>query len=193
MDEATPHMHIIFIPVIKSKDKNGKTINKIACSEYRKGKDSYKKLRDNFYKYITENDFYLERGKERKIEHLSTEKLKQITNYDNIKYELSHQEIKPLNLQNTALILAQNQELVKYVNKLKIQLSKSFRAMNKLQEIQKENINLKCENEKLKQENHSLKNYINKTFKFVKQLFDFPKDSFKRLVDNFVKNFYKDI
>lgn len=41
----------------------------------------------------------------------------------------------------------------------------------------------------LKQENSKLKNYIKRTFEVVKHLFDFPLDSFKRLVNNFVKQF----
>ena len=96
MDETTPHMHLVCVPVISTKDKNGNDIEKIACSQYWKGKDSYRKLQDSFYKYITENGFNLERGKQREVEHLSTEKLKQITNYDNIKYELSQEEISPI-------------------------------------------------------------------------------------------------
>ena len=55
-------MHIVFIPVVHKKDKNGKEISKIACSEYWKGKDSYKRLQDNFYKYMTKSGFDLERG-----------------------------------------------------------------------------------------------------------------------------------
>lgn len=76
LDESTPHLHLVFVPVINAKDKSRKTIQRIACSEYWKGKDSYKKLQDNFYKYVTENGFDLERGKQRDVEHLSTEKLK---------------------------------------------------------------------------------------------------------------------
>ncbi len=54
MDESTPHMHIVFIPVIHKLDKkSGKEIDKIACSEYWKGKDSYKKLQNKFYEYMT--------------------------------------------------------------------------------------------------------------------------------------------
>ena len=133
-DESTPHLHIVFMPVIHKLDKiSGKHIEKIACSEYWKGKDSYKQLQDNFYKYISENGFDLERGKSRDIEHLSTEKLKQVTNYDNIKYELTHEQIQPINTQNTSLILQQNQELIEYTNKLKIQLSKSYTAINKVE------------------------------------------------------------
>ena len=190
MDESTPHLHLVFVPVVlKLDNKSGKIVNKIACSEYWKGKDSYKQLQDNFYQYIVDNGFNLERGKTRDVEHLSTEKLKQITNYDNIKYELSQEPIQPINHKNTDLIIQQNNELIKYTNKLKVQLSKSYNAINKLEELQKENINLKYENRELKKENNKLKNYINKTFEVVKHLFNFPMDTFKRLVDNFVKHF----
>lgn len=190
LDESTPHLHIVFVPVIHKLDKkSGKQIDKIACSEYWKGKDSYKQLQDNFYKYVTDNGFDLERGKARKVEHLSTEKLKQITNYDNIKYELTQEQLKPLNTKDTSLILQQNNELIAYSNKLKLQLSKSYTAINKIEKLQQENVNLKYENEKLKKENYKLKNYIEKTFEVVKHLFNFPIDSFKRLVNNFVKHF----
>ena len=187
MDETTPHMHLVFVPVIHTKDKTGKQINKIACSKYWKGRDSYKRLQDNFYKYVIDNGFNLERGKQREIEHLSTEKLKQITNYDNIKYELNHKEINPIETQNISLILSQNKELIKYNNKLKLQLSKLYTSIEKIAKLQQENINIKIENQELKKENNRLKNYITKTFEVVKYLFDFPKDRLKRLVDNFIK------
>lgn len=192
LDESTPHLHLVFVPVIHKLDnKSGKQIDKIACSEYWKGKDSYRQLQDNFYKYITENGFNLERGKTREVEHLSTEKLKQITNYDNIKYELSHEQTLPINTKNTDLLIQQNQQLITYTNKLKLQLSKSYTAIKKIEKLQQENTNLKIENEELKNENYKLKNYIEKTFEVVKHLFNFPIDRFKRLVDNFVNYFEK--
>lgn len=189
LDESTPHLHLVFAPVIQTKDKNGNQVKKIACSEYWKGKDSYKKLQDTFYTYIVENGFDLERGKQREVEHLSTEKLKQITNYENIKYELTQEKIQPLETKNTALILAQNKELVKYVNKLKQQLSKSYSAIETINKLQKENINLQYENQELKKENYNLKNYINKTFEVVKHLFNFPIDRLKNIINNFIKNY----
>lgn len=189
LDESTPHLHLVFIPVVHKIDKkSGKQIDKIACSEYWKGKDSYRQLQDNFYKYIIDNGFELERGKTHDIEHLSTEKLKQVTNYENIKYELTQEEIKPIDSKNINLILHQNNELIKYTNKLKLHLSKSYKAINKMEELQNENANLKHENSELKKENNRLKDYISKTFEVVKHLFSFPLDRFKRLVDNFVKN-----
>ena len=191
MDESTPHLHLIFIPVVHKKDKSGKQIDKIACSEYWKGKDSYRQLQDDFYKYIVEHGFNLERGKSREIEHLSIEKLKQVTNYENIKYELTKEKIEPINTKNANLILEQNKELINYTNRLKVQLSKSYTAIKKVEELQKDNINLRQENEELKRENIKLKNYIEKTFAVVKNLFSFPLDRFKRLVDNFVQYFEK--
>ena len=188
MDESTPHLHLVFVPVIHKIDKkSGKKFDKIACSEYWKGKDGYIQLQDNFHKYITEHGFNLERGKQRKVEHLSTEKLKQITDYENIKYELKNEQIESINTQNTSLVIAQNQQLIRYVNKLKLQLSKSYKAINNFEQLKNENINLKIENENLKRENHKLRNYISRTFEVVKYLFDFPLDSFKRIVNNFIK------
>ena len=62
-----------------------------------------------------------------------------------------------------------------------------------VERLQKENNILKSENERLRQENSGLRNYINKTFEVVRNLFDFPIDTFKRLVNNFIEHFEKEI
>ena len=192
LDESTPHMHLVFVPVIHKIDKkSGKQIDKIACSEYWKGKDSYRQLQDNFHKYIVERGFELERGNTKGNTHIPIETLKQITNYENIKYELSQEQIQPINTKYKDLIMQQNKELVKYANKLKIQLAKSYTAIERVEELQRRNTYLKYENEELKKENRKLKNYIEKTFQVVKNLFSFPLDRFKRIVDNFVQYFEK--
>lgn len=192
LDESTPHMHLVFVPVIHKIDKkSGKQIDKIACSEYWKGKDSYRQLQDNFHKYIVERGFELERGNTRGNTHIPIETLKQITNYENIKYELTQEQIQPINTKNKGLIMQQNKELVKHANKLKIQLAKSYTAIERVEELQRRNTYLKYENEELKKENRKLKNYIEKTFQVVKNLFSFPLDRFKRIVDNFVQYFEK--
>ena len=192
LDESTPHMHLVFVPVIHKIDKkSGKHIDKIACSEYWKGKDSYRQLQDNFHKYIVEHGFELERGNTKENTHIPIERLKQITNYENIKYELTQEQMQPINTKNKDLIIRQNKELIEYTNKLKIQLAKSYTAIERVEELQRRNTHLKYENEELKKENHKLKNYIEKTFQVVKNLFSFPIDRFKRLVDNFVQYFEK--
>ncbi len=199
MDESTPHMHLVYVPVVHTRDKNGNEINKIACSEYWKGKDSYKRLQDNFYAYITKAGFDLERGNTKENTHIPIETLKKVTNYENIKYEIENNEKtdklditkNELETQNLSLVVAQNKELVEYNKKLKLYLAKAFTAIQRVTTLQTENTNLRQENIKLKQENHSLKNYIQHTFEVVKNLFDFPIDRLKRLVDNFVKSLNK--
>lgn len=190
MDESTPHLHIIFIPVVHKLDKkSGKQIDKISCSEFWKGRDSYKKLQDSFYKCVTDNGFNLERGKSNNVEHLSTEKFKQVTGYENIKYELEHNQIKEVDNTNLQMIVAQNQKLVLYTNKLKSYLAKSFRAIEKVDSLQVENDELRQENYRLKKENKRLKDYINSTFEYVSLLFDFSKETLHRLVDNWCNRF----
>jgi len=73
MDEETPHMHLVFIPVVHTTDKEGNAIDKVACSEfwkadkgnYWKSKDAYIDLQDSFYKHMVDNGFQLERGQPR--------------------------------------------------------------------------------------------------------------------------------
>ena len=97
-DEQTPHMHLIFLPVVHTTDKKENPIDKLACSEFWKAKDSYRQLQDAFYKYMVENGFDLQRGlpkEETNREHYSVEAFKKITNFKqtkeilkNIKLEL---------------------------------------------------------------------------------------------------------
>ena len=49
MDENTPHLHLVFIPIVHTTDKKGNAIDKIACSEFWKEKDSYIQLQNAFY------------------------------------------------------------------------------------------------------------------------------------------------
>ena len=94
MDEETPHMHLVFIPVIHTKDKNGNSIDKIACSEFWKAKDSYRQLQDAFYNYMVANNFELERGNPSERVHLSVEDYKKITNFEESKTLLQDVKLK---------------------------------------------------------------------------------------------------
>ncbi len=61
MDEATPHMHVAYIPVINGRDRKGNPCQRINCSEFWKGKDSYSKLQDEYFDFITNRGYDLER------------------------------------------------------------------------------------------------------------------------------------
>ena len=93
MDEETPHMHLIFLPVVHKQDKKGNNIDKLACSEFWKEKDSYRRLQDAFYQYMTSHNFKLERGvpkEETGREHIDIKEYKEITNFDKTKEKLQN-------------------------------------------------------------------------------------------------------
>lgn len=90
MDEETPHMHLVFLPVVHTIDKKGNKIDKLACSEFWKGKDSYRELQNAFYDYMVSHNFNLLRGlpKEKtNRQHLDIKEYKELTNF-NITKEL---------------------------------------------------------------------------------------------------------
>ena len=132
MDEETPHMHLVFIPVIHTKDKKGISIDKIACSEFWKAKDSYRQLQDAFYNYMVANNFELERGNPSERVHLSVEDYKKITNFEESKILL--QDVK-LELPDTPDISSFKKLMKNRDEKIQEQIIKpKDKAIKKLQE-----------------------------------------------------------
>lgn len=194
MDESTPHMHIVYIPVVHTKNKKGNSINKIACSEFWKGKDSYKILQDKFYKCVTDNGFELERGNTKGNKHINIEQLKKITNYEmQTMFENTENYEQEKVTDNIEVIREDYKRIIKKCNTL----TKKYRKIkniveettNKIEQAQEKNMELKQENVKLKNENNILKEYIDKTFGYIGLLFDFPKDRLKHLVNSFINKF----
>ena len=88
MDEDTPHMHLLFIPVVHTTDKEGNKINKVCCRDFWRGKNSYRDLQNAYFKHISEKGFKLGRGELVEVtnrEHYSIQEYKKITNYENTK------------------------------------------------------------------------------------------------------------
>ena len=82
MDEETPHMHLIYIPVVNTINKKGQSINKISASEFWKRKNSYASLQNDFFEYISLAGFKLERGKTNSSRNYkSVKELKELTNF----------------------------------------------------------------------------------------------------------------
>ena len=168
-------------------NKKGKQIHKIACSEFWKGRESYRILQDKFYKYITDNGFDLERGKSTSIKHLSVEEYKKVTNYENIKCELQNEPIQEIDTTNMQLVLAQNKNLQLYNKKLKGYLAQTLKSIEKAITLEQENQNLIEENSQLHNENQFLKKYIDKAYDYISILINIPKLKIKNMIDNFFK------
>lgn len=189
-DETTPHMHIVFIPVVHTIDKKGKPIKKIACSEFWKGRESYKILQDRFYEYVTENGFDLERGNGKNNEHIDIEKLKKITNYEmqemfkegnHLEMEVVTNDIEMLK-ENYKRVVRKYNTIAKRYTKIKNIVDET---MDKAEKVEEENRELRRENVKLEREIDTLKDFIDKIFECLHILFDFPLQGLKNVVRNF--------
>ena len=177
MDEETPHMHLVFIPVVHTTDKNGNNIDKIACSEFWKEKDSYRQLQDAFYNYIKSNNFELERGNENGRVHLSVEDYKKITDFENSKTVLQDIELQLPDVPNikdfNKLMLGRDEKIEELIIKpkdtliqklheencsLHHELYKQCRLVDKAEKYEEERQSILAENKEIKENLKTLEN-----------------------------------
>ncbi len=142
--------------------ESGKAVDKVSCTEFWKGKNSYKVLQDNFYKYMTRAGFNLERGQAENNKHIPIEQLKTITNYEMQQFEKQTiQYEKEINTNNINELKTEYKRVIKKFNTLANQYTK-IKATNdntliKVQNIQRDYESLKENVYKLHRSNKWLK------------------------------------
>ena len=192
LDESTPHLHLVYLPVVHTIDKkSGKNIEKLCCTDFWKGKNSYKYLQDNFYDYITKSGFDLERGDTKDNKHIKIEDLKKVTNYEMQKYEKEMINLEQeLDIESPEELKKEYKRIIRKFNTLAKQYTRiktiTDNVINDQMILENKNNVIVQENERLERENNYLQDFIDKTFEYVSILFNFPKDRLKRLVKNFV-------
>ena len=181
LDEGAPHMHLMFVPVVHTKDKEGNDIDKICSRDFWKGRDSYRKLQDAYFKHIKSKGFDLERGmfvEDTNRKHYTVEEYKKITNYQNTKKILN--EIK-LELPDTPditdikvnrlskkrderileKIIKPKDELIKELYKdnlsLHKELSKQAKVIDEAEKYQKERDKILSDNKELHNQIENIK------------------------------------
>ena len=182
LDETTPHMHLIYIPVIHTKDKEGNLIDKICARDFWRGRDSYRDLQNEFYKYITSKGFELERGlqiEETGAKHQKIEELKKITNFENTKKVLENvklelpeipniNDIKLIKLNKEKVeneIIKPKDELIQelYQDNITLhrELLKQTKVISEAEKYQKERDKIIADNEEL----HNTVKHLEKEYK----------------------------
>jgi len=83
MDEETPHLHCVVVPLIKKYDKRTNTERyTISKKQYIKDKIHLSELQDKYHLRLTEKEYDLERGiKGSNAKHQKTKELKKTTRY----------------------------------------------------------------------------------------------------------------
>ena len=189
MDEDTPHMHLLFIPVIHTTDKHGNKIDKVCCRDFWKGKNSYRDLQNSYFTHISEKGFKLERGELVEVtnrEHYSVQEYKRITNFENTKELLNSIKLElpeTPNIKDFKKILLNRDEKIKneiikpkddliqelYSENLSLhkELSKQTTIIDKAEKFEKEKFKLETENRNLRFNLNMFQQEVEKTAKAI--------------------------
>lgn len=198
LDEGAPHMHLMFVPVVHTKDKEGKDIDKICARDFWKGRDSYRKLQDAYFNHVKSKGFDLERrmfSEDTGRKHYSVAEYKNITNYENtkkilneIKLELPDTpditDIGKFTIKRDEKILEQiikpKDNLIKelYQDNLSLhkELSKQSKVIDEAEKYQKERDKILADNEEL----HNTVKTLEHEYKFKSNNLDFDFRNRKR-------------
>lgn len=206
LDEGAPHMHLMFVPVVHTKDKEGKNVDKICARDFWKGRDSYRKLQDAYFNHVKSKGFDLERGmfvEDTDRKHYTIEEYKKITNYDNtkkilneIKLELPDvpdlTDISKFSRKRDEKILEEiikpKDELIKELYKdnlsLHKELSKQAVIIEESEKYQKERDSILVDNEKL----HNTVKYLEHEYKKKSNALDLSFDNRKQKLEQEFEN-----
>ena len=179
LDEGVPHMHLMFVPVVHTKDKDGNDIDKICARDFWKGRDSYRKLQDAYFNHVKSKGFDLERGmfvEDTDRKHYTVEEYKKITNYENtnkvlkdIKLEIPEvpdiNEISKFSIKRDEKILKEiikpKDDLIKELYKDNLSLHKELLKQSKVVDeavkYQKERDNILADNKSLNSQVENIK------------------------------------
>lgn len=206
LDEGAPHMHLMFAPVVHTKDKEGNNIDKICARDFWKGRDSYRKLQDAYFNHVKSKGFDLERGifiEDTGRKHYTIEEYKKITNYENtkkvlneIKLELPEvpdiTDISRFSLKRDEKILEEiikpKDDLIKELYKdnlsLHKELSKQSKVINEAEKYQKEIDKILADNEDL----HNTVEHLEHEYKKKNNSLDMEFNNRKRDLEDEFKN-----
>lgn len=155
MDEKTPHIHLVVVPLVKKFDKR---INKVRYSiskkAYIKSSIHLSELQDKYCNRLNKNGFKLQRGqKNTGVKNLSPRQLKQVTrifnkDLDNTKWELnrkyraliSKMESKTKGILNKKIVFDYNTylELIDYLKQANDAVNKVAKSEGLYKELQQE-------------------------------------------------------
>ena len=210
MDEKTPHIHCVVVPLIRKYDKRAKrekyTISKKA---YIKDKIHLSDLQDKYHKRLTDKGFDLERGiKNSDNKHINIKEYKKITRKLNQKLDIRNERLETAigdldNKMKTNKETLFDKEYVKIKKDTFDSMNKVISESKKIMEIQpalkkvynevdtytqsyqylqKENDNIKKEVKYLRNRNEKLKQENKKLISYLKAIFQATKQFFRHLL-----------
>lgn len=209
MDEKTPHIHLVVVPLVKKFDKRvNKERYSISKKAYIKNSIHLSELQDKYCNRLNKNGFKLERGqKNTGVKNLSPRQLKQVTrifnkDLDNTKWELnrkyrtliSKMESKTKGILNKKIVFDYDTylELMDYLKQANDAVNKVAKSEGLYKELEKEikyykaflAINDEKDNEikYLKKELEEVNTKYNSLKSFISNLLQLLKSIFKKIL-----------
>ena len=210
LDEKSPHIHCVVVPLVKKLDKRTNTERwTISKKQYIKDKIHLSQLQDKYHKRLVDVGFDLERGiKGSSREHLKTKELKKTTQYYENKTQIINKNLdKTINDLNEKMKTTKNTIFDKEYVKIK---KETFDSMNKViketkkvvefqpkieqlfnevntftkshQTLEKENSNLKREVKSLVTKNQNLTAENNKLKNYIDVILEAIKKFFRKIL-----------
>lgn len=188
MDEKTPHIHCVVVPLVKKLDKRSNTERyTISKKRYIKDKIHLSELQDKYHKRLTEKGYKkitkkvnhelnirndrLDKAMNDFEEKMKTTKQTLIVDKDYVKVRKDTFESMNNVIEETKKIKELQPKLEHVFNEVDTYTT-SYKTLEKENQKYKNEVNrLENENDKLKEENRSLKNYIEAILMAIKKFF----------------------
>ena len=210
LDEKTPHLHCVVVPLIKKFDKrSNKDKWTISKKHYMKDKNYLSTLQDKYHERMINNGYDLDRGiKNSDNEHIDIKQYKKITRKLNIeltskngKLNKSMEELETKMTSNKETIFDREYVKIKKdtfdsMNKVIEETKKVMEIQPKIQKVynevdtyaksykylEKENDNIQREVKYLKRQNEELKNENRRLNNYISSLLEAIKQFFRQML-----------
>ena len=209
MDEKTPHLHVVVIPLIKKFDKRSNTERyTISKKQYIKDKTHLSELQDKYHERLVSNGFDLNRGiKNSDNEHIAIKEFKKITQkldsrleqqnfvlsrdykilaekFENSKPTISGKEVKidkdTYNILRSFMNTTKN--VIEEMPRNQALYLELENYTSKHKQLEKENSRLQTEVDVLKYKNNQLQIANEKLHRFIKQMAQTFKEFFRKIL-----------
>ena len=211
MDEKTPHIHCVVVPLVKKLDKRSNTERyTISKKQYIKDKIHLSELQDKYHKRLTEKGYDLERGiKGSDNKHIKIKEYKQITKKVNHELNVRNNRLdKVINdfeekMKTTKQTLIINKDFVKVKKDTFESMNNVIEETKKIKELQpklehvfnevdsyttsyrtleKENQKYKNEVDKLEEKNEKLRDENNRLRNYLEVILMAIKKLFRKIL-----------
>lgn len=199
MDEETPHLHCVVVPLVKKYDKRTNTERyTISKKQYIKDKIHLSELQDKYHLRLTEKGYDLERGiKGSNAKHQKTKELKKTTRYyenkvkvintridsamnefeekmkttKNIPFNKTHVLVEKDTFESMNKVIKESKRAIEFQPKLQQLFEEVDTYTKSHQTLEKENKSLKSRVIKLTKENDNIKARLNAILDTIKAFF----------------------